>query len=110
RAGFDGAVAVVPGWGETMGLAVAEARIVGAAVVFSQYRVPDVMVCPEADVRYTADDAGSLVDALVAARARNPDLIAAQAAARFDFYAVSRRTPRAVGLCVRGPSRGAVSA
>jgi len=98
RAVLDGVYAFVPGWGETMGLPVAEAQTVGACVVWSKYQVPESMLCPEADVRYEAGNAGSLVDALRTARSRDSALIAAQAAARFDFYAVSRRTRKAIGL------------
>jgi hypothetical protein len=98
EAALPGVFAFVPGWEESMGLQVAEAQIVGAAIVSTAYQVPDSMLCPHADIHYRADDAAGLVKGLIEARGRNRDLIRAEAAARFDFFAVAKRTRKAIGL------------
>jgi hypothetical protein len=91
-------VAFVPGWGESMGLQVAEAQVAGAAIVSTRYDVPDVMRCPHADIRYRADEPETLVEGLREARRRDHERIRAEAAARFDYFAVAKRTRKAIGV------------
>ena len=98
RQTLGGAMAFIPGWGETMGVPVAEAQVAGACVVHSKYQVPDFMLCPEANVPYEAGDPESLTVALAEARHRDTRRISTEAGARFDFFSVCRRTRRAIGL------------
>jgi hypothetical protein len=83
---------------ESMGLAIAEAQVAGAAVVLVPGSVKDDMLCPEAAVTYEPDDPESLAAALVEARGRDPATIVAQVAERFDYKEVVRRTRAAIGL------------
>src|SRR5579862_5331293 len=50
RQAFAGALAFVPGLEETMGWPAAEAQATGACVVHARGRLPDYMVCEEADL------------------------------------------------------------
>ena len=69
---FRGVFAFVVGWIESMGLAVAEAQVAGAAVVSSPGELRQWMVCPSAGVQYDRAAATSLAAALEEARERDP--------------------------------------
>jgi len=98
RQALRGLIAFIPGWEETMGWPVAEAQVAGACVVHSADQLPDFMLCPEADVVYRRGDVDSLLGALEEATRRDTDRISFEAGARFDYFAVSRRVRRAIGL------------
>jgi hypothetical protein len=98
RRALGGLIAFVPGWEETMGLSTAEAQVAGACIVHSRDQLPDFMLCPEADVRYQAGERDSLVEALAEACSRDATRISVEASVRFDYFAVSRRARRAIGL------------
>ncbi len=95
---FRGAVAFVPGRGEAMGLALAEAQVAGACVVASEWQVKPSMLASGAGVSYRRDDGDSLADAILEARSRRRDAIAASARRRFDMSRVVVRTRAAVSL------------
>lgn len=95
---FRGVFAFVVGWIESMGLAVAEAQVAGAAVVSSPGELRQWMVCPSAGVQYDRADASSLAAALEEARRRDHRAIAAEAADKFDFAKVVGRVRAATGL------------
>jgi hypothetical protein len=97
-AAFSGMFALVPGLGESMGLALAEAQVAGLCIVSSEGQVKDWVLCPEASVLYEPGEALALARALSTARSRNPRLVREQAAARFDFRDVVTRTRHAIGL------------
>jgi len=98
RRALSGLVAFVPGWDETMGFSTAEAQVAGACIVHSRDQLPDFMLCPEADLRYRAGEQDSLVEALAEACHRDAARISFEATVRFDYFAVSRRARRAIGL------------
>jgi hypothetical protein len=98
RAAFAGVAAVVPGTGESLGLALAEAQVAGACVVASEYQVKRAMSVPEATVAYDADDPRSLAEAMVTGTSRNGLRIRREALERFGFGAVVTRTRAAIGL------------
>lgn len=93
-----GAFAFVPGSVESMGLSLAEAQVAGACVVSSQGQVSPSMLCAGAGVPYRQGDAGSIADAVVEARGRSREAIAAEARRRFDLDGVAARTRAAVLL------------
>ena len=93
-----GVVVGLPGVGESMGLFLAEAQCVGAALVFRPDRVKEGMVGHEAAVPYERDEPGLLGDAVVEARGRDPRRIRSEASERFGYDAVVRRTRVAIGL------------
>lgn len=88
---FTGCVAVVPGCRESLGLAIAEAQVAGAAVAGPPGRIRAEMVVPAAD----ACDA-DLVAGLRRAVAGDAPTIAAQAAQRFSVVAMAERVLAAV--------------
>ena len=93
---FRGAVAFVPGGGEAMGLSVAEAQVAGACVVASEGQVEAIDARSGAGVSYLRDDGDSLAEAILEARSRRRDAIAASARRRFDMSRVVVRTRAAV--------------
>jgi hypothetical protein len=95
---FSRAIAVVPGWYESMGLAMAEAQMAGGCVVWTSNQMREAMLVPEASIRYDEGDPGSLVEALATAATRDASSIRAAAMERFDLAAVADRTRRAIGL------------
>lgn len=95
---FSRAVAVVPGSGESLGLALAEAQVAGACVVSSAWQVKDAILVSEAAVSYSADDPRSLAEALVVASTRDWRRIRDSGRNRFDFGSVVARTRAAIGI------------
>jgi hypothetical protein len=95
---YRGVFAFVVGWVEAMGLAVAEAQVSGAAVVYSAGDLRPWMICQSAGVQYDRDDVASLADALEEARRRDGPVIAAEAADKFDFAKVVERVRAATGV------------
>jgi hypothetical protein len=95
---FRGVLAVVVGWNESMGLAIAEAQVAGAAVVFVPPEMKSWMLCPSAAIEYDRADPASLADALEEARSRDHLSIAAEAAEKFDYAKVVERVRAAIGV------------
>ena len=81
-----------------MGLALAEAQVAGACVAASEWQVKPSMLASGAGVSYRRDDGDSLADAILEARSRRRDAIAASARRRFDMSRVVVRTRAAVSL------------
>ncbi len=98
RAAYGTAFALVPGASESMGLALAEAQMAGASVVYTGRQVRPALLVPGGSQRYEAGDAASLVAALAAARAADPAGIRRAAMVQFDYEAVAARVATAVGL------------
>lgn len=97
-AAFPGCFAVVPGWYESLGLAVAEAQVAGACVLHTGYWVRDEMLVEGAGIRYERGNVASLVRGLVHARESDGVAIRAAALELFDYATVARRTLDAIGL------------
>ena len=97
-AAFAGALAVVPGRSELMGMAHAEAQVAGACVVASADQVPKQILVPEATVTYEAGNGESLARALALATTRDPARIREQALQHFNFADVIARTRAAIKL------------
>ncbi len=95
---FRGVFAIVVGWDESMGLAIAEAQVAGAAVVFVPSEIKHWMLCPSAGIEYDRQDVASLAYALEEARIRDNRAIAAEAADKFDFVKVVERVRAATGV------------
>jgi hypothetical protein len=95
---FRGTFAVVPGWSESVGLAMAEAQVAGACVVSRDGELKPEMLCTEAAAPYEYDNPSSLASALEGAKRRNAGRIAREARDRFDYAQVVARTRRAIGL------------
>jgi hypothetical protein len=102
RAAYRNLFAFVPGWQESMGMPFAEAQMAGACIVFSERQAPEAMLCPDAAISYQAGDPRSLARALADARTRDRGRIRQQAAERFDFTEVVKRTRAAIGLTQPG--------
>jgi glycosyltransferase involved in cell wall biosynthesis len=98
RLAFGRAVAMVVGWEESLGLAVAEAQVSGACIISSPGQVLSEMLVPEAAIDYEPGDADALVEAVAAAANRDPEQIRAQAAERFDLTTMAWRVRAAIGL------------
>jgi hypothetical protein len=97
-AAFGRALAIVPGFAESMGMSIAEAQVAGACVVSSAYQIKECLLVPEATVAYVARNVTSLTRALRTAERRDAVRIRAQACQRFDFADVVARTRAAIGL------------
>jgi hypothetical protein len=95
---FGRAFAVVPGWRESVGMAMAEAQVAGLCVVYRHGDLLRPMLCRGAAVRYDDNDPSSLAAALVKARRRHARRIARHGRKRFDFARVVERTRRAIEL------------
>lgn len=93
---FARCAAFVPGWPESVGLAVCEAQVAGACVVHRSGDVNPEVLCPAAGILY--GDGESLLAALQEALLRSPLEIAAQAEEKFDFVKVAQRVREAIGL------------
>jgi hypothetical protein len=94
---FRGAAAFFSVPGESMGLAVAEAQMSGAAIVSPARMIPREMICPTARVLYLKD-ARAEREAFAIALSRDPRSIVREARHRFDFAAVARRVALALQL------------
>lgn len=97
---YGKAFAFVPGWRETMGLAIAEAQVCGASIVSAGDEILPQMIVSR--FGYARGDAGQLARALLAARDADPAAIAETARQRFDYAEVVRRARSAIGLPLPG--------
>ena len=88
---FTRCLAFVPGWSESLGLAVAEAQLAGAAIVSTPGWVRAEMLVPAAAI---LDD--DLVRGLARARRGDPARIATEAAERFSPAAMAQRVMAAI--------------
>jgi hypothetical protein len=93
---FEGCAAFVPGHHESVGLALCEAQVAGAAVVYRRGFVHADVLCSGAGFPYDDDD--ELVVALDQALAGEGTVIAADAARRFDYSRVVERVRAATGV------------
>lgn len=83
--------AFVPGCSESLGLAVAEAQVAGAAIVTLPHRIKTEMLVPSAAI--VGDD---LLSGLADAENADAARIAGEAAARFSPLAMARRVMAAI--------------
>jgi hypothetical protein len=88
---FARCFAFVPGWSESMGLAVAEAQMAGAAIVAPVGWIRAEMLVPAASV-IDADPVRGIERATLC----DADRIAAEAAERFSAIAMARRVMAAI--------------
>jgi hypothetical protein len=95
---FERPLAVVAGWPESMGMALAEAQVAGACIVASAHQVSHQVLVPDAAVDYEAGDVASLARALRIAKTRDPARIRERARQHFAFDNVVARTRAAIGL------------
>jgi hypothetical protein len=94
---YRGCAAFVPGWPESMGMAVAEAQLSGSAVIGRFGWVKREMLCSAAKINYSGD-ALCLSEAIQYALETNPEHIAAEARSLFDPVKMAMRVAVALGL------------
>jgi glycosyltransferase involved in cell wall biosynthesis len=91
---FERPLAVVAGWPESMGMALAEAQVAGACIVASAHQVSHQVLVPDAAVDYEAGDVASLARALRIAKTRDPARIRERARQHFALRQRCRANAR----------------
>ena len=94
---FARSIAVIPGWVESMGLAMAEAQVAGSCIISAPYGPPEDMLVAEASI-VCGPDIYSLSEAVAEAIRRDTRVIREAAIEKFGFGAVACRTRAAIGL------------
>lgn len=93
---YRGCAAFIPGWPESMGMAVAEAQLNGACVLSPFGWVKREMFCPSAKIMCVRDPV-CLAEAINYSLEANPADIVAEARRQFDPLAMAQRTLLAIG-------------